>query len=383
MAIELIIGVILGAGIAVGILLFYQRRNAEISKKKEEELLQTLELKLQSMMPEILNQSSENLVKLANEKLGSEKKEMKTDMENKREEIGRLIDKIEKNLKANQEELQEANKDRVSSFKVLSEKLTEQKKLTEQLRVTTEGLKKVLSNNQLRGQFGEQVAEDLLRMSGFVRGVDYEFNKKQKTTTTRPDFSIFLPDKTVINVDAKFPYNNLQKMTEAENKEQKKEFQKLFERDVKEKIKQVTSRDYINPEENTVDFVILFIPNEMIFSFVYDQMHEVWQDAMSKKVILTGPFSFTAILRMVKQAYDNFKFQSNIREIIGDVKMFVKEFQKFNDAFEKIGDRIQSAEKQFNKVNTTRMNVLRKRMDKVQLIEGDEETEELKLLDDD
>src|SRR5690606_28364329 len=117
----------------------------------------------------------------------------------------------------------------------------EYKQVTDQLSVSTESLKKTLSNNQLRGQFGEQVADELLKMAGFVRGVDYEFNKEQKGSETRPDFCVFLPDGTRINVDSKFPYANLQKGIETEDLDQRKEFLRAFERDVKEKIKQVTT----------------------------------------------------------------------------------------------------------------------------------------------
>ena len=44
-----------------------------------------------------------------------------------------------------------------------------------------------------------------------------------------------------------------------------------FKTDIKNKIKEITTRNYISPEENTVDFVIMFIPNEMIFSFIYEK----------------------------------------------------------------------------------------------------------------
>ena len=69
-------------------------------------------------------------------------------------------------------------------------------------------------------------------------------------------------------------------MTETNDVAVKADLKKMFERDVREKIKQVTTRDYINPEDNTVDFVILFIPNEMVFSFIYESMSEVWVEAM-------------------------------------------------------------------------------------------------------
>lgn len=347
----------------------------------QEKVAQSVELKIRELFPSLIADANKQLITMADQKLGAEKKEIRTDMENKRSEIERLIKVIQEDLKVNKKELENVERNRIGTFKELATKLEDYKKVTDQLAVSTEGLKKVLSNNQLRGQFGEQVADDLLKMAGFVKGVDYEFNKEQAGSETRPDFAIFLPDGSRINIDSKFPYANLQKVAAAENETQKQEYMKKFEHDVKEKIKQVATRDYINPEDKTVDFAIIFVPNEMIFSYIYDQLNEVWTEAMTKKVILTGPFSFTAILRLVKQAYDNFKYQKNLQEVIGHVQMFEKEFEKFYSEFQKIGERIQSLEKQYEDVNGTRVRQLVKRMDKVKLQSGEEEKETLKLLD--
>ncbi|KUK75915.1 MAG: Uncharacterized protein XD93_1199, partial [candidate division WS6 bacterium 34_10] len=294
--------------------------------------------------------------------------------ENKREEISRMVKGLEEYVKTTE-------KERIDSFSSLKTSVEESRKITEQLSVSTESLKKVLSNNQLRGQFGEQVADDLLKMAGFVRGEDYEFNKEQAGSETRPDFAIFLPDRTRINVDSKFPYANLQRMSETDDKETKEKYVKLFEKDVKEKIKQVTTRDYISPEDKTVDFVILFIPNEMIFSYIYDKMPELSQEAMESKVVLAGPFSFTAMLRMIKQSYENFRVQRNIYNIIGHVKAFEKEFDTFSGEFYKIGDRIGSLQRQYENVSGTRFNQLIRRIDKVkQEGIGDGEEKEQKIL---
>lgn len=372
---ELIIGAGIGLTIALILYILFLRKPAINNDEVENAVANSMELKLRELMPELQKQANEALITLADQKLGAEKKEIRTDVENKREEIERLVKVIKDDLKESKKTLDKAEKDRIGSFMALKNKLDEYKLITDKLAVSTDNLRKVLSNNQLRGQFGEQVAEDLLKMTGFVKGVDYNFNKTQKTVDTRPDFTIMLPDGTKINVDAKFPYAQLQKVTEAESKDAKDEHMKLFERDVKNKIKQVTTRDYINPEEKTVDFVILFIPNEMIFSFIYDKMNDLWTEAMKKKVVLAGPFSFTAILRMVRQAYDNFKYQSNIQEIVGHVKAFEKEFGKFSQEFSKIGNRIESLQKQYNTVATTRVNQLTRKMDKVQLTDENNQTE--------
>lgn len=307
--------------------------------------------------PEILNQANTNLVNLANEKIG-------TDLSNKKSAIEDMVKRVLDELAKNQKKLETAENSRISSFATLAQKLEEQSKVTEALKTTSEGLRRVLTNNQLRGQFGEQVAEDLLKSSGFVAGVNYQ---KQQTTgnSSRPDFTITLPDGTKVNIDVKFPYSNLVKMSETEDQHQKDQFLKAFEQDIKTKIKEVSGREYINIEDKTVDFVVLFIPNEMIFSFIHERLPDVRQEAINRKVILAGPFSFTAILRMIYQAFDNFHFQKDIQSIITQIKQFEVEFQKYNEEFQKIGEKIESLSRQYESVNTTRTRQLLRSVDKI------------------
>lgn len=361
---DLVFALIGGLVLGIGIFYFFFKGTG----KQKEEISETITQKLNEIMPNILDQANESLVRMADQKLGAESSKSRVDLENKRAEIERLVKVIQEDLKESKKDLELTEKDRINSFSALKNSLDEYKKITEQLSVSTENLKKVLSNNQLRGQFGEQVADDLLKMAGFVVGENY--TRQESDNGSRPDFTIYLPDRTKINVDAKFPYSSLQRMTETDDVDAKNRYMKQFETDIKEKIKQVTSREYISPEDRTVDFVILFIPNEMIFSFIYDKMPSIWQDAMSKKVVLAGPFSFTAILRMVKQAYENFRVQENIFKIVGHVQSVEKEFDKFSEEFDKVGVRIDQLQKQYTDVSTTRVNQMRRKMDLVKLEGG-------------
>jgi len=279
-------------------------------------------------------------------------------IEHKKDNIKELVDKIYSELSKSQKKLEDTEKERIGEFSTLKAVLDEYKIITGGLKESTDNLKNVLSNNQLRGKYGEEVAENLLKSVGFVKGQNYTANESQDTTSTRPDFTIFLPDKTKVNVDAKFPLQALIKYQESEDKQEKERYLREFTSDVKQKIKQITTRDYINPEEKTVDFVILFVPNEMIFSFIYDHLNEAWNEAMKKKVIMAGPFSFTAILRMIFQSYKNFKYQENLYDIIKLIKIFEQEYEKFNVAFDTLGIRIQSASNQYQTVAITRTKKL-------------------------
>jgi DNA recombination protein RmuC len=344
-------------------------------KRDGEELNEILKKQINEVFPEALAKANSQLITLADQKLKAEKQTIQSDLQNKKSAIEDLVKLMKDELKETNQRFETSEKNRINSFSTLSQKIEEINKSNDKLSATTDNLRKLLSNNQLRGQFGEQVADNLLKMSGFVQGVDYEFNKEQAGSETRPDFSVFLPDGTRINVDAKFPYANLQKYIEAdqEDEEVRKRYFDAFKQDVRKKIKDVTSRDYINPEDRTVDFVILFIPNEMIFSYIYDKMNDTWEEGMQKKVIMAGPFNFTAILRLVKQAYDNFKIQANAQKIIGYIRSFEKEFGKYNEEFEKLGGKISQLNNQYEVVNTTRTRQLLRTVDKIKLEDGSQD----------
>ena len=102
-------------------------------------------------------------------------------------------------------------------------------------------------------------------------------------------------------------------------------------------------------------------------------MQEIWHTAIENKVILAGPFNFTAIIRMIRQSYTTFNYQKNITGIINLVKEFEKQFNQYNQEFEKIGKNIDTLSKQYQMVNTTRTNQLTKVVDKIKLNEGIEQ----------
>lgn len=358
MYIYLFAGLIIGLIIAfIFIYLFRNKTSDNLSKQFEGKILE--------MFPRLLQNANQQLITMADQKLGAEKQEIKTDLHNKKAVIEDTVKRLLLELEKSNKRMEEVDRDRIGSFRELKTEIENNRKLTMQLSVTAESLKRVLSNNQLRGQFGEQVAEDLLRMCGFVNGIDYIYNKNLKAGESRPDFTVLLPDGMKINIDVKFPYLNLQKMVEAEDKSAKVEYLKLFERDVKDKIKQVTNRNYINSSDNTVDFVILFVPNEMIFSYIYEKMNDIWTVGMKQKVIFAGPFNFTAILRLIRQSYANFKIAKDIHKIIAYIKIFEEEFAKYNLEFEKIGDRIESLSAQFDIVDRTRTRKLLSTVEKI------------------
>jgi len=337
-------------------------------KKIADENLRSLE----ERNMELLKQERERFMELHDEKM----KRNEQYLDGKKDIIKELVEKINSELNESQKKIENTEKERISEFSNLRAILEEHKDVTSKLKDSTDNLKNILSNNQLRGKYGEEVAENILKMIGFVKDLDYVVNLAQDTNANRPDITIKLPDGTKINIDAKFPYQSLVKYQEVDDKLEKKKYLDMFKTDVKQKIKQVTSRDYINPEEKTMDFVILFVPNEMIFSLICDKLSDISGDALKKKVIITGPFSFAAISRMIRQSYDNFRMQENLHRIVGYIGKFKQEFSKYNEEVDRLGTRIRSVSDQYDAVSGVRTRQLQKIVDQIggERVENDKES---------
>ncbi len=315
----------------------------------------------------ILQENRERSHEVIEEKIKREEQYI----ENRREDIRGLIERIEQQLQSNQQRVETVERERQHIFGQLKGVLEQQNQATEHLRSSTDHLKNLLFNNQKRGRWGEEIAEQLIQSVGFVRGENYLVHPRTEALT-RPDLALVLPDKTKVNIDVKFPWNALFRYQETSHEAERENAFRQFTSDIKQKIKEVTGRSYINPNEGTADFVILFVPNEMVFSVIYDQLRDVWQEALKQKVILAGPFSFVAILRTIYWSHQSFKYQENLRDIIGLIKAFEEEYEKFGQSFDKLGEMIEKSSTQYRQVSETRQRKLGRIIEKIKGERGDD-----------
>lgn len=306
------------------------------------------------------------VLQLANthdEKRKDSKAEIESGVKGMLDSNQKLLAEITKGLEKQLENSRREVGDLTKQNAAIREQLANTAKITEGLQVSTEGLKNLLSNNRLRGVWGEQVAEDLLLAAGFVEGSN--FVKQSATHEGRPDFTVLLPDGAKLNIDAKFPFDDLMEYQNAKADAAKKVALSKFSASMKTKVKGITTKDYINPQDNTLDFVVMFIPNEMIFSFIYEKLPEINEYCNQRKVVLAGPFGFTAVLRLVMQAHKNFGYEKHLQEIFGLVSKFQDEYVKFGDGLQRLGAQLNTAQKTFHEVEGTRSRQLTKVVDQI------------------
>jgi DNA recombination protein RmuC len=139
-----------------------------------------------------------------------------------------------------------------------------------------------------------------------------------------------------------------------------------FLRDVRSRIKEVTTRDYINPEDETLDYVLVFIPNEQVYAFINQNDPAVIDEALRSKVILCSPFTLFAILAVIRQAMDNFSTAKAANDMLRLIGGFNKEWEKFRRSMDNMGRKIEDARDEFQKLATTRRNKLERPLQKIE-----------------
>ena len=315
---------------------------------------------------EALSKSMDQFLKIANETLSKQTEGGERDLETKKKLIDQTLNSMKEELQKVQSLVTNFEKDRELKFGELSGQLKISAEQMGRLHDTTNQLKAALVSTKARGQWGQRIADDILRLAGFAEGVNYQRDKSQDTVSTRPDYTFFLPQGLKVNMDVKFPMNSYLRYLETESETDKQKHKDQFLRDVRLRMKEITSRDYINPEEKTVDYVILFIPNEQLYSFINDNDRTLIDDALRSKVIFCSPLTLYAILAVIHHAIDNFKLEKTAAHMLSLLGTFNKQWSLFAKSFDDLGERIEAVQKEFNNLTTTRRKGLDRQVNKIE-----------------
>ena len=248
--------------------------------------------------------------------------------------------------------------------------MQEAAKATGHLQQTTGSLREALGNSKKRGNWGERMAQDVLNFAGLKEGVNYRA-QKGIDSGGRPDFTFLMPRNMVLHMDVKFPADNYLAFLDADGVDPTlaDRHRKQFAKDARSRVKELADRRY-QEEANSVDAVVLLIPNESIFGFVQENDPELMDIAMASKVVLCGPSTLIAVLQIIRQSMDNFMLERRSTEILDCLNGFKAEFAKYTEQLEKHGKHMNMAMNSFEKLSGTRTNVLQRNLDKIERLQS-------------
>ncbi|MCX6004288.1 MAG: DNA recombination protein RmuC [Chloroflexi bacterium] len=377
----MIYGLIFAAGLLIGVIVtivitrvykpYYKQDMLAISGDIQKNLAAFTDTSMQTSVQHLVNLSEEVISK--HTALGEQ------NLDAKKQLIDQSLKEIRDNLNNVENLVNNFEKDRAEKFGQLSQQIQLASEQTMRLQETTGKLQMALGNTRVRGQWGERMADDILQNIGLVEGTNYIKQQTSDVSGSRPDYTFLLPNKLLLNMDVKFPLDNYMKYVNAEAEADREIFRVAFISDTRQRIKEVTTRDYINPEENTVDYVLVLIPNEQVYHFINENDPTLLDVALKNKVVLCSPVTLYAILALIRQALENFKMEKATNEILKLFNEFGKQWKRFAESMDKIGKKIQEAQNEFNSLSSTRRNQLEKPLNKIDDIRKERGIEEVQI----
>lgn len=239
------------------------------------------------------------------------------------------------------------------------ERLAEVANSNTTLRETTTKLQNLLSDNKSRGRWGEKIAENVIRETGLIEGVNFH-TQVSLPNKTKPDFSFKLPEEKMLHMDAKFPLDNYERYTEVQSEKERKTYLGRFISDVKVHIKDLAKRGYAEAEDG-VGFTLLFIPVESVWVAILQQK-DILQTAAESRVALCTPTTLYPILMMISNIMDSIKMVENGREIVKAVVAFERAWEDYGKTVTKMGNNLTALSKTFTELTNAKTNILQHTM---------------------
>lgn len=266
--------------------------------------------------------------------------ELKMDREQRHRESESLRNELRETTKFLQDQFHQVNKTVDSklteSSKQLNERLDKssvvigslQKELGKMGEIGSkiENLDKILRAPKGRGSLGEQSLEEILR-SVFPPNL---WGRQVAIGRVGVVDAVVHTSNGTIPIDAKFPLPAFEAMVNAENDAVAESARKEFEKNVKSRINEVAK--YVQPSEGTLDFAILYLPNENIYYEAVIRTGDLSEYARTKKVLITGPNTMLYVLQVLLHAYQSQQFASQAREALAQLVGVRNQAKKLDDA---------------------------------------------------
>jgi DNA recombination protein RmuC len=297
-----------------------------------------------------LKSSNEDFLKLASEHLGKILAETKGKLGEHKEAIDGTIRPLQEMLKRYEEQIQQIEKNRHESFGSLAQQIRTLSSMQEQLQKETSNLVTVLRRPKVSGSWGEIGLRRVVELAGMTAYCDFYEQESVSTDTgrLRPDMIVRLPNGREIVVDAKAPVDAYLNAVSASSEEERKKAISNYISQIRNHMAALGSKAYWDQFKQSPEIVVMYLPGESFFSAALEHDHKLIEDGSAKRVIVSTPTTFIALLKAIAYGWQQEQVAKSAREISSLGKELYERFSIVLEHFSKTGLALRKAVESYN-----------------------------------
>ncbi len=323
----------------------------KMERQSANEKLAEVEKIFTALSSQALQDNSKAFLQLAQETLKRFHVQAKGELDQKEKAVEHLVNPIREALEKTEQQIRRMENERREAYGALHKHLESLNQTQRMLHGETRNLVQALRRPEVRGRWGEMTLKRLAELAGMVEYCDF-FEQPQVVGDEgrlRPDMIVRMPDGREVVVDAKTPLDAYLSAVEAPDDETRKKYLEQHARNVRTRIRELATKAYWVQFKRAPDFVVLFIPGEQFLGAALDIDHDMLEDALRQRVILTTPTSFVALLRAVAYGWRQEALTANAEQIREIGEDLYNRLTTFSEHLSRLGRSLDSVVTQYNR----------------------------------
>lgn len=303
-----------------------------------------------ALSSDALNRNNASFLQLAKEALEKYQEAAKGDLDKRSQAIGELVKPIRESLDKVDVKIKDLEKVRLEAYRDIRGQLQTLTETEKSLRDETGNLVKALRSPVVRGRWGEMQLRRVVEIAGMVNYCDFTEQPSVDSDAGRhrPDMVIHLPAGRKIVVDSKVPLASYLEAVEAQDEKHRQRYLQDHARQLRDHVKQLTSKGYWEKLDQTPEFVVLFLPGESFFSAALEQDPSLLEQA-GRHVILATPTTLIGLLRAVAYGWREEALAENAREISKLGAQLYERLGTLGDHMDKLGRQLGQSVESYNR----------------------------------